>query len=630
MFFHRHLVVVGFAAVGSAVGCAADEPADGATSSSVSSAATPAASSSAADNGSSGTGAGEGGSGGGDGDGGDGGGGLGAGGGGGPPLVEGCNCGSIDAEAPCLGTEVSHTLGGGDRPPSTISFAFRCDDGACACGRFANGYDYWVSPRSPGGIVEIVEMTPAATGAADASLRNGWVRDPSATLVSTGMDGRLGDMATTGQPINPSESEPAAIETAAVAVTTIVKSHSMLETGETSCGGTDEASGLSRHCFWHAEALTVLDRPPAGAGSTVLRPPLTGEEKPLLSTAAIDFAALPNLPPPTRGDGTAVSGPSWEDAVDRLGPPKIEWGASGNYTYWQYMPPMYNFASHESGYPPRSFQALLDAAQLLALDGSGHEAEKRLLAIRTVQWGIDLYYMWKARGFGAMYKPNGGHAVGRYLAPVLAAALLTGPDGDAMKADLMRVNNGTSDKCGFDVSGELWHWSDTDRVLYGYFNIPGCGGYSDYTQQTNSNYVDPAHLGDNGRLAENADNSASDVNSCFGAYQPITLGPTQATANLVRAIPAARAIAYEHMIPYVTRVVDHGAYCRPDHTPAADYAQAFGTCDGGVNVGEQCRNAQDCPSAGCVGDNNQYTSWLARNMWAKYEDCYDTNSCPGM
>lgn len=180
------------------------------------------------------------------------------------------------------------------------------------------------------------------------------------------------------------------------------------------------------------------------------------------------------------------------------------------------------------------------------------------------------------------------------------------------------------------MSGELWYWNDTDRVLYGYYNTPGCDGYSDYTQQTNSNYVDPAHLGDNGRLAENADNSASAVNSCFGAYQPITLGPTQATANLVRAIPAARAIAYEHMIPYVTRVVEHGAYCRPDHTPAATYAQAFGTCDGGVNVGEQCRNAQDCPSAECVGDNNQYTSWLARNMWAKYEDCYDTNSCPGM
>ncbi len=110
---------------------------------------------------------------------------------------------------------------------------------------------------------------------------------------------------------------------------------------------------------------------------------------------------------------------------------------------------------------------------------------------------------------------------------------------------------------------------------------------------------------------ETADNSAADVNSCFGAYQPIAVGPTQATANLVRAIPAAHAIAYEHMIPYVSRVFDDGAYCRPDHTPAATHDQAFGTCDGGVNVGEQCRDNQDCPSAACVGNNNQYTSWLA-------------------
>ncbi len=71
----------------------------------------------------------------------------------------------------------------------------------------------------------------------------------------------------------------------------------------------------------------------------------------------------------------------------RLGPPKVEWGARGNYPYWQYMPPMYNFGGNVSGYPPRSLAPLLDAMQLLAIDGAGHEADKRLLAIRAVQMG---------------------------------------------------------------------------------------------------------------------------------------------------------------------------------------------------------------------------------------------------
>lgn len=545
-------------------------------------------------------------------------------------VVTGCDCGSTIATAPCLGNNVSHERGDGTLPTSTIEFTFTCDGGPCACGQFANAYDYWVAPVVPGGSVSIVGMTPAATGAADASLRNGWVANPSATVTSTFMDGRLGDMSDTGTPLNPSPSDPFTVDTASTPVTTVVKSHSMLETGDSDCGGTDAATNLSRHCFWQAGVLTVLRDVPPDAGSTVLRPPLTGSEKPLLSTAAIDFEALPNLAYPVRADGTVVEGASWEDALDTMGPPKVEWGASGNYSYWQYMPPMYNFSGNPSGYPPRSIEGPLGAMQLLAIDDTGHEDDKRLLAIRSVQWGIDYYYMWKARGFGPMYQPNGGHAVGRYLPTIVAAALIGGPTGDEMKQDLLRVNNGTADKCGFDISGELWTWPDTGRTLYGYFNIPGCGGYNDYTKQTNSNYVDPAHLGDNGRLAVNADNDANDVNSCFGAYQAITIGPTLTTANLVRAIPAARALAYDGMIPYVERMFAHGAYCRPDHTPPATYDVAFTTCEGGAAAGEQCRNNNDCPGGSCGSYSMQYTSWLARNMWAKYASCYDTNACPGM
>jgi len=544
--------------------------------------------------------------------------------------VLGCDCGSTLADAPCLGNSVSHTRGGGSYTPSTIELTFTCDGGPCACGKFANGYDYWVAPVTPGGAVSIVGMTPAATGAADASLRNGWVANPSATVVSTLMDGRLGDMTDTGTPLNPSPSNPFTVATSSAPVTTIVKSHSMLETGASSCGGTDPATDLSRHCFWQAAVLTVLREVPPDAGATVLRPPLTGNEKPLISTSAIDFAALPDLPLPQRKDGTEVQGMSWEEALDTMAPPKVEWGASGNYQYWQYMPPMYNFAGNPSGYPPRSMEGLLEAMQLLAIDGTGHEQDKKLLAIRSVQWGIDYYFMWKARGFGAMYRPNGGHAVGRYLPTIVAAALLTGANGDEMKQDLLRLNNGTADKCGFDISGEISTWPDTGRTLYGYFNIPGCDGYSDYTKQTNSNYVDPAHLSDNGRLAVNEDNDASDVNSCFGAYQAITIGPALSTANLVRAIPAARAIAYDSMVTYVERMFDHGAFCRPDHTPPATYSQAFTTCAGGAADGEQCRNTKDCPGGSCGSFSMQYTSWLARNMWAKYASCYDTNSCPGM
>jgi hypothetical protein len=291
---------------------------------------------------------------------------------------------------------------------------------------------------------------------------------------------------------------------------------------------------------------------------------------------------------------------------------------------------MYNFSKDVSGYGPRSMQGLLDAMQLLAVSGQGNEAAKRLLTIRSVQWGLDLYFMWKARGFGVMYKPNGGHAVGRYLAPVVAAALMTGTLGSEMKTNMKRVNNGTVDKCGFDIPAELSYWPDTGKVLYGYVNMTGCGEFGDYTSQVNANYVDPSHVGDNGRLAVNAHNTAAAVSTCAGAYQPVTSGPTQSTANLIRAIPAARAIAYTHMLTYIDRMMEKGNACRADQTPSKGYVQTFGRCVAGTNAGEQCRSGSDCPGSSCSGNTHQYSSWLARNLWEKYKGCYDNKTCPGM
>jgi hypothetical protein len=85
--------------------------------------------------------------------------------------------------------------------------------------------------------------------------------------------------------------------------------------------------------------------------------------------------------------------------------------------------------------------------------------------------------------------------------------------------------------------------------------------------------VDPADLGDNGRLAENADDDFDDVNSCFGGYQPITEGPTSPAAQLACSITA----------------------------PTVDPITPSGPATAGSN-GEQCRNDNDnnCPDVGLL------------------------------
>jgi hypothetical protein len=321
----------------------------------------------------------------------------------------------------------------------------------------------------------------------------------------------------------------------------------------------------------------------------------------------------------------------WDGALDLMGPPKVEWGSSGNWTYWQYMPPMLNYSRNVSGYPPRSIDRLLDAMQLLLIAPGVDAAKKRLLAIRSVQWGVDLFYMWKGRGFGAMFKTNGGHAVGRYAPTLLAAGLLTGAVGDEMKAGMARMNNGTSDRCGFDVGNVMWYWADTDRITYGVFNIPGCGGYSTYLDQVNSLYVDPEHLGDNGTLStEGGGNSQMSVDRCSGPYQAINNGPLVATLNLIQGIPALRPIAFELLVPYMKQRLQYGSYCRDDHAPRI-YGPMWGRCEGGGNAGWPCTSDASCPSSTCANDGDmQYTSWFALNMLKQYDACYDAKSCAGM
>ena len=552
----------------------------------------------------------------------------------------GCDCGSTNSASPCTGTSVTKSLSD-SRVSSQIKFNFTCSGGGpCKCGKFANGHDFWVAPSTNGGTVDIIAMTPATEGAADSTLRSGWVANPSAITTNSFMDGRLGGGTSTGTPLNPSSINPYSINTTTTPVTTIVKSRSR-SGGGADCRATDSI-GMQRYCFLHAEVLTVLDSVPANAGSTILRPPLTGTEKPLISTSSINLALLPELAPPTRPDGTTIYPfgktsvySSLTTALDYLAPPKVEWGASGDWPYWQQMPPYLNFGRTDTGYPSAKMEPLLEALQLLTLNPGAYTAEKDLLAIRAVQWGIDYYYMWKARNYGPMYKTNGGHSVGRYQPTLVAAALMTGATGTAMQTDMQRMNvnvysgDGTADRCGFDVGNVMWYFTDTAKAIYGVYNITGCGGYSLYTKQTNSLYIDPAHVGDNGRLTINADNDAGDVGTCTGAYQGINNGPMLGTVNLIKAIPALRAIDFDLLEGYTMQRLDSGAYCRADQDPANN--GFWGECSGGTNSGWPCRSAGDCGTGSCIRDGDvQYTSWFGWNMLKQYRSCYDAKTCAGM
>jgi len=381
-----------------------------------------------------------------------------------------------------------------------IVFTF---DNAVDCGQFANG-DYWVSEPSPGAGVTLTGLSPAFTG-----LEHGWEVNPADPELQ-GFDARITGFDAARVPNLPYTALPGS---------SIVKAISVPE--DPDC----------RPCLDTAAVLTVLSQPPPGGGTTLMRPPYPGVDKPLYDTATFRMELLPEL-------AATPSAPALTDVADSMRRPWLDHksGWTGRELH-----PVQNMPDYGAAI------ALVAGDALLALLLDAPSAEKLEVATHTVQVGLDLYYAYLN---GSRWTPNGGHSSGRKGLIALAGTLL---DNDEMVSVLAAAR--TTD---FGEDGSLVIGSQSGSALWGqpcselgYWNIFRFGNGS-------KTCVDPYGYIDGG------EEPGSSYQFCCNS------APWRAHALPMQWIPQLRcAWRGDVFLEYVDRWVASGAHSQPD--PCAPY-----------------------------------------------------------
>lgn len=319
--------------------------------------------------------------------------------------IEGAQCGCEGLL--CEGNSVSYT-----RDAQTISFEFSCDGGTCLCGQFANEWDFWVAPKSPGQVITITQMTPAQTGSGS-SLRNGAEVNPSSRSAQ-GFNGHKGP--DTSVTKFPSYSE-ALTMTLPYTYDSSVESNPDVIVKTISSDDSTCANNSSRICLHYADTLTLL---PSAPTESVFRPPYIGDIKPaLIPVSTFDDSILQSL-------ATVDSSPSWEDALSAVQSVHLE--HTENWNQRQSMHSDINHGGVGKGYEAAVVNKLSQSLLKLHEEaiGSTSQVLKRHLALSTAQRGIDLYAIHISdtpcfRGWPA----TGGFGGGK-LGPILIAANLLG------------------------------------------------------------------------------------------------------------------------------------------------------------------------------------------------------------
>lgn len=261
-------------------------------------------------------------------------------------------------------------------------------DGPYPCGSFANG-DAWVAPRTVGGAVDVVAVSPQAQAG-----RHGLMVNPSSTR-EHGYDSRISGFVAGSAVSLPLQARGGQ---------SLVKAVS----SAAACGtGTGHAA-----CLQRAVVLTVVDEPLAGGGGQYLRPPYFGADKALRSVSDLRMDLLPDLTVPQ-------GAPMLEWVRERFAQVQLDHLAS-----WQgrYLHPIDSFGA--SNYGSDLARDNNDAALRLLLAAEDSEVRSGAL-VNFVQAGLD----WAAVATSdSAYPADGGHNVGRKVAVVFASVLLDDPE----------------------------------------------------------------------------------------------------------------------------------------------------------------------------------------------------------
>jgi len=481
-----------------------------------------------------------------------------------------CDCGSTDSGSPCTGQSISVTViagtpNGGTAIDNVFNWSFTSGSGDARCGQFANG-DYWIVPASGQTTVELNSITTTNTG--------GLTADVDPVMESLG----LLDGSNNYGNYNSSENIIPNLPQSYSGINSIVAAIQRDETTEGPCG----TSQILGECVDSYMVVTILSSVPENAGSTVIRPNITGSSKEILTLADFDFTRLPSKSYLTGTDTAGIEAmrARWSHSTEAFGLIDHNNGDAGYSEGGRAYRSHILIDDYGAGTAVSLYSALMT---LFSDDNTLTEKTPALAAI--LSYGLDLYHAHedvtnRYWGAGAAQSP------GKFIAPALLAALLIdttkytalsdtvshiydGPQvGPHELAQVQQGNNGliwggiSDSSQAAEVFGEYW-----GRVLVG-----GChDGVPLETCNTTSGTRtarDPHHYIDGPQ------------NRPGSGYMSNALGPQRAFLAVEALIPQLRnMLNSDDLYDYVTRVATDGAFASPDPCVTPDSREATdGSC----------------------------------------------------
>jgi len=486
-----------------------------------------------------------------------------------------CDCGSTDANNPCTGQTifVSVTAGtpnGGTAVNSEYIWTFNSGGGDARCGQFANG-DYWIAPAAGNSSVTITSITSNGRVSADA--------DP--TTESMGL---LSSTKTYGN-YNPEENIIPKLPLSYSSTTSIVAAVQRNESTEGGCG----TSAILGNCADSYNVITILPSIPENAGSTVIRPNITGKTKRLISFSELDFTKIPSKTylVGTDAAGLATIKRRWSHSTEIFGLHNSV-GTSAGYC-------------SEGGRAFRSHVLIDDYGagvaavwyndlMMLFSDDLTIEEKKPALAA-MLAYGLDLYHamydspdgMTRRWGTGATQHP------GKFMPPVLLAALMKDPAYANMLKTVAShlsdsVYNGPLELAQVHTGANGYVWGD----------IPALGGVNFQGSYWANLLASQCYDGATGTC-----NPAIGSKTMFDPYGYIDGPPNKpGTSYIGSSLGVQRSMVatmflmpeicdivnYDALVEYVNRVGTYGVKTANDPCVTPDSREA-GTCDPYRNIG---------------------------------------------
>lgn len=483
------------------------------------------------------------------------------------PAFADCNCGSVDASAPCQGTEISVTVDGesGEGRSVTFEWTFESNSKPATCGKFANG-DYWIAPAP--GETNVTLMSVAGRDSGALSL------DVNPRMEGHGLLSNDYGRQTAAENI---------VGNLPVDFENSVSLVAVIERDEQRHGGCGTRA-IVGSCADAYNIVTVLHEVPMDAGSRTLRPSVSNPEKELLTLDDFDFTRLPSLDYIDRAD---------EERIERI---RTRWSYSlETLSLWDA-----NASGAGVSEGGRAFRAdlVIDDyaatvaamwhADLIGLMSARMHHDDAIPAFAAMlTYGKDIYHgVFTAQHEQQRYFGSGaGQWHGRFPAAALFAALAKDPVyGDSMRsiaqtnleidsrgpAELEQVNPGVYGPVYGDGAPEFdtfelgRYWSEILKNQ----KFDGATGFYDSRNNGKRTSRDPHGYIDGPGVGPG------------GWYMSVTHGPKKALVAEMALMPElCEIVNYPPLTEYIYRLEDVGIQSNPDVCAPPDPRENPMVCD---------------------------------------------------